>query len=199
MHVSITNPSLDSPLEYFRGKAELEAALVRSGLSYAILRPTVLFGKEDILINNIAWVLRRLPVFGLFGDGQYRIQPIHVDDLAAVAVKEGLGEQNAVVEAIGPETFTFREMVAAIGRIIGCPRPLVEMSPALCYAVARALGQFLHDVVITRDEIRGLMAGLLYVNAPPAGHTSLTAWAQEHRGELGAHYASELARRRRAA
>jgi NADH dehydrogenase len=197
VHVSITNPSLESPLEYFRGKAELEAALSSSGVSYAILRPTVLFGKEDILINNIAWVLRHFPVFGLFGDGQYRLQPIYVDDLAAVAVHQGTLRDNVIVEAIGPETFTFRELVRAIGRIIGRPRPLVSLPPVVGYAVGRALGPLLGDVVITRDEIRGLMADLLYVAAPPAGSTTLTGWAHEHREHLGRRYASELARRRR--
>jgi NADH dehydrogenase len=197
VHVSITNPSLSSPLEYFRGKAELEAALSRSGLSYAILRPTVLFGKEDILINNIAWVLRRFPVFGLFGDGRYRLQPIYVDDLAAVAVHQGGLRDNVVVEAIGPETFTFRDLVAAIGRIIGRRRALLSVPPLLAYAVGRAMGPLLGDVVITRDEIRGLMADLLYVAAPPAGRTALTDWAREHRDSLGRRYASELARRRR--
>jgi uncharacterized protein YbjT (DUF2867 family) len=196
VHVSITNPSLSSPLEYFRGKAELEAALSSSGLSYAILRPTVLFGKEDILINNIAWVLRHFPVFGLFGDGQYRLQPIYVDDLAAVAVQRGAVRDNEIVEAIGPETFTYRELVGAIGRIIGRRRALVSMPPMLGYAVGRALGPFLGDVVITRDEIRGLMAGLLYVAAPAAGSTALTDWARDHRDTLGRRYASELARRR---
>jgi uncharacterized protein YbjT (DUF2867 family) len=196
VHVSITKASLDSPLEYFRAKAELEAALVRSGLSYAILRPTVLFGKEDILINNIAWVLRHFPVFGLFGDGRYRLQPIYVDDLAALAVKHGAGRDNVIVEAIGPETFTFRELVGTIGRIIGRPRPLLSLPPVLGYGVAFALGTVLGDVVITRDEIRGLMAGLLCVEAPAAGTTPLTAWAQENRESLGRRYASELARRR---
>ena len=86
VHVSITNPSEDSPLEYFSGKARLERALQESGLSHAILRPTVLFGREDILINNIAWALRRFPFFAVFGDGAYRLQPIHVDDLADLAV-----------------------------------------------------------------------------------------------------------------
>ena len=94
VHVSITNPSEDSPLEYFRGKAKLEKALVNSGISYAILRPAVLFGKEDILINNIAWTLRHLPVFGVFGDGRYRLQPIYVDDLASLAVEQGKSRAN---------------------------------------------------------------------------------------------------------
>ena len=195
VHVSITNPSPTSPFEYFRGKAELEAALQASGLSYAILRPTVLFGKEDILINNIAWMLRRFPVFGIFGDGQYRLQPIYVDDLAALAVRHGAASDNVIVQAIGPETFRFRDLVETIGRIIGCPRPLIRVPPALAYGFGAALGLVLDDVVITRDEMRGLMAGLLFVDAPPAGSTLLTEWAAAHRDQLGRRYASELARR----
>ena len=98
VHLSITNPSEDSPLEYFRSKATLEKALMDSGLSYAILRPTVLFGREDVLVNNIAWLLRRFPFFGVFGDGSYRLQPMYVDDMAKLAVEEGLRTDNRVVE-----------------------------------------------------------------------------------------------------
>jgi NADH dehydrogenase len=197
VHVSITNPSLDSPLEYFRGKAELEQALRASGLSHVILRPTVLFGKEDILINNIAWALRRFPVFGVFGSGDYRLQPIYVDDLAALAVRCGAEPGDVAIDAIGPETFTYRELVRAIGTIIGRPRPIVSVPPSLGYLVGRMVGAVTHDVVITRDEIRALMAGLLYVEGLPAGTTALTEWAGAHRAELGLRYASELARRRR--
>ena len=196
VHVSITNPSADSPLEYFRGKAQLEQALKESGVSYAILRPAVLFGKEDILINNIAWVLRRFPVFGVFGRGDYRLQPIYVDDLAALAVQQGSLREDNLLNAIGPETFTYRGLVEELGRIIGRPRKVVSLPPWLGYAAGNVLGRLLGDVLITREEIRGLMAGLLYVDAPPAGSTRLTDWARSHAGDLGRHYASELARRR---
>ncbi len=195
VHVSITNPSADSELEYFSGKAQLEAALRASGLSYAILRPAVLFGKEDILINNIAWMLRRFPVFGVFGDGEYRLQPIHVDDLAGVAVEHGAKRDDVIVDAIGPETFTYRELVAAIGRAIGKPRPIVSIPPSAGYYVSLLLGKLVGDVVLTRDEIKGLMAGLLCVDSPPAGTTRLTDWAAERRDVLGVRYASELGRR----
>lgn len=197
VHVSITNPSLDSPLPYFRGKAELESALEATGLSYAVLRPTVLFGREDILINNIAWMLRRFPVFPLPGDGRYRLQPIHVDDLAELAVSLGGESGNTVVNAIGPETFTYRELVATIGACIGRRRPLLPMPPGVVYGLGAAMGAALGDVVITRAEIRGLMEERLYVDAPPAGSTRLSDWASEHAGTLGSRYASELARRRR--
>jgi NADH dehydrogenase len=196
VHVSITNPSEDSPLEYFRGKAHLERALVQSGLSHAILRPAVLFGREGILVNNIAWVLRHLPVFGIFGGGQYKLQPIYVGDLAEIAVEQGRGRTNCVIDAIGPETFTYRELVTRVGEIIGKRRPIVSVPPAVGYAVGWVIGRLVGDVMITRDEIAGLMANLLYVDSPPAGRTKLTDWAGEHASSLGLHYTSELARRR---
>jgi uncharacterized protein YbjT (DUF2867 family) len=196
VHVSITNPSEDSPLEYFRGKAILERALTGSGISHAILRPAVLFGKEDILINNIAWVLRRLPVFGVFGDGNYRLQPIYVDDLAALAVEQGRNRENVIINAIGPEAFTYRQLVVRIGQLIGKERPIVSVPPWLGYTVGWLLGKIVGDVVITKDEIEGLMADLLYVDAPPAGRTILTEWVKAHAGTLGRHYTSELARRK---
>jgi NADH dehydrogenase len=197
VHVSITNPREDSPLEYFSGKARLERALIESGISHAILRPTVLFGREDILINNIAWALRRFPAFMVFGDGQYRIQPIYVDDLAALAVREGASRGNAIINAIGPETFSYRGLVKQIAQIIGRARPIVSVPPGLGYLASRVIGWFVNDIFITREEITGLMGDLLYVDAPPAGTTKLTEWAREHRDELGRRYASELARRRK--
>ncbi len=195
VHVSITNPAEASPLEYFSGKARLERALIESGLSYAILRPTVLFGKEDILINNIAWLLRHLPVFGVFGDGSYRLQPIYVDDLAALAVQWGAVSENVVLNAIGPETFTYRELVTTIGRLIGVRRPVIGVPPLVGYWAGRLVGRLMGDVTITREEIAGLMAGLLYVDAPAAGATKLTDWIAAHADTLGRRYTSELARR----
>ena len=196
VHVSITNPSEDSPLEYFSGKARLERALIESGLSYAILRPTVIFGQEDILINNIAWALRHLPVFGVFGDGKYRLQPIYVDDLAALAVEQGKRRENVIIDAIGPETFTYRDLARVIGEIIGVKRPIVSVPPALGYAVGWVIGKLVGDVMITWPEVKGLMVDLLCTDSPPAGKTKLTDWTREHKDTLGVRYASELARRK---
>ncbi len=196
VHVSITNPSIDSPLEYFSGKARLEEALKATGIPYAILRPTVIFGKEDILINNIAWMLRKLPLFGVFGNGRYRLQPIYVDDLARLAVEQGRERENVVINAIGPETFTYRELVEKLGDILGCRRRIISVPPWTGYLVGAVAGRFVDDVVITDGEIEGLMGDLLYVDAPPAGVTALTEWARQHADKLGKQYTSELARRR---
>jgi uncharacterized protein YbjT (DUF2867 family) len=195
VHVSITNPNSTSTLPYFRGKAELESSLRGLGISYCILRPTVLFGKEDVLINNIAWSLRHLPVMGVFGKADYRLQPIYVDDLAQAAAQKVSENRDEVIEAIGPETFTYRELVARIGRAIGVKRPIISVSPGVGYWSCRLVGLFVGDVVITREEIKGLMEDRLYVGAPPLGATRLTDWIERHRDTLGNHYTSEMARR----
>lgn len=196
VHVSVTNASADSPFDYFRGKARVEKTLKASGLSHAILRPAILFGEEDILVNNIAWVLRRLPFFGVFGSGEYRLRPIYVDDLARLAVEQGKRRENAVIDAVGPESFTYKELVRAVGEAIGKRRPMVPVPAAMARVVGWVIGALMRDVFVTRDELRGLMAGLLYVDSPATGTTRLTAWAKEHGETLGRRYASELARRR---
>ena len=196
VHVSITNPSEDSALEYFRGKALLERDLQDSGLSHAILRPAVLFGGEDILINNLAWVLRHLPIFGVFGGGEYRLQPIHVHDFADLAVAQGTDRTDRVIDAIGPETFRYRELVAELSRIIGVRRPIVSVPPRLGYVAGWLLGKLVGDVLITRDEVEGLMQDLLATDSEPTGQTRLSSWAREHAARLGRRYATELGRRR---
>jgi NADH dehydrogenase len=197
VHISVTNPSEQSHLEYFRGKAAVEKALRESGISYSILRPAIFFGgKEDILINNIAWILRKFPVFGVFGDGSYRLQPIYIDDLAKLAVEQGQSRENTIIDAIGPETFTYKGLVQEVSKAIGKKRLIISIPPKIGCIVGSIIGKIVGDVLITREEIEGFMADLLYVDSPPVGKTKFIDWAKEHAESLGNHYASELTRRR---
>jgi len=192
VHISITNPSADSHLPYFWGKAANEKAVMASGMSYAILRPTVLVGDEDILINNIAFLLRRFPFFGLPGDGSYKLQPVYVDDLAELAVEGVYCEENRVLDAVGPDIFTFREMVELIGEKIGAKRPLISVPPRLALLAAQFLGIFVNDVILTPEEVDGLMAGLLVSKESPRGKTHLGDWLEKNKDKVGVKYASEL-------
>jgi uncharacterized protein YbjT (DUF2867 family) len=194
VHVSIANPSLDSSLAYYRGKAQLEHAIVRSGLAYSILRPTVIFGPEDILINNIAWFVRHLPVFGIPGDGRYGVRPIYVGDMANLIVNSVKQQQNEILDAVGPETFTFEELVHLIAAQLGQRVRIIHLPTLVAYLSTRLAGLFLRDVVLTWQEYQGLMANLLAPQGPSTGQTRLTTWLAENREHLGAHYASELAR-----
>ncbi|GAB4431810.1 MAG: hypothetical protein Kow002_19990 [Anaerolineales bacterium] len=194
VHISITNPSPDSPLPYFWGKAANEQAVIDSGLSYAILRPTVLFGAEDILINNIAYLLRRFPFFSIPGDGNYKLQPVYVDDLAKLAVHHGYTQDNAILDAVGPQIFTFKEMVRLIAKTLGLNRNLLHVPPSIALAAAQFLSIFVGDVLLTSEEVDGLMAGLLVSSEPPRCETRLSDWLAENKESVGIRYASELKR-----
>ena len=192
VHTSITNPTLDSHLPYFSGKAELEEAIKASSLGYAILRPTVLFGDEDILVNNIAWLLRNFPVFGLLGNGSYGLQPIFVEDYADIAVEMSGRDENFITDAVGPDIFSFKEMVQLIAAQIGRPARLIKMPPKLALWASQIIGKFVGDVVLTQDEVDGLMAGLLISSEPPRAKTHLTDWLRKNKDSVGMKYASEM-------
>lgn len=194
VHVSIANPSLQTPLRYYKGKAQLERAVLDSGLSYTILRPTVIFGLEDILINNIAWFVRRFPVFGIPGDGSYRIRPIYVEDMAQLIV-DAVGQQgNTVLDAVGPEVFSFEELVRLIAAQVGRSIRLVHLPMPLAYVSTLLTGWFVRDVVLTWEEYKGLMANLLAPEGPASGQTRLSQWLASNRERVGTQYASEVAR-----
>lgn len=194
VHVSIANPSADSPLGYYRGKAQLERAVIDSGLSYTILRPTVIFGIEDILINNIAWFVRRFPVFGIPGDGLYRIRPIYVEDMAKLMADAVDARSNGIIDAVGPEAYTFQELVRLIARSVGRRARLLHVPAGLAYLATLVTGWVVGDVVLTWEEYRGLMGNLLAPAGPPTGQTRLSQWLAEHANEIGLRYASEVAR-----
>ena len=194
IHVSIANPDENSPLPYYRGKAILEKAVMESGISYAIVRPTVIFGTEDILINNIAWLLRKFPVFAVAGSGDYGIQPIFVEDMADLCVSLAGQEQNTIVDAVGAETFKFVELVRLIREKTHSKAKIVHVSPAVLLAVSRLVGQFIGDVVLTPEEIKGLMANVLVSSNTPTGKTRFTDWLDINAAILGKQYASEIER-----
>jgi uncharacterized protein YbjT (DUF2867 family) len=194
VHISITSPSQESPFPYFRGKALVEKAITDSKLSYAIVRPALIFGMEGTLINNIAWMLRRFPLFAVAGSGDYRVQPIFVEDLAEIAVSAGHKDDNIVIDAVGPETFTFEELVRLIADRVHSRARIIHIRPGLLLCLARLIGLVVRDVVLTRDEIEGLMSNLLVSHNPANGQTYLSQWLTENANALGTSYVSELKR-----
>jgi uncharacterized protein YbjT (DUF2867 family) len=194
VHISIANPSADSRLPYYWGKAANEKTVMESGLSYAILRPTVLIGKEDILINNIAFLLRRFPFFLIPGDGSYRIQPVYIEDLAGLAVEGVYSKESYVIDAVGPDSYTFKGLVELIAEKIGAKRPILSVPPRLALLAAQFLSLFIGDVILTPEEVKGLMANLLVSKDPARGKTAFKDWLERNKSTVGTKYASEIKR-----
>jgi len=195
VHLSIANPTIDSPLPYYRGKALVERALAETGVAYSIVRPTWIFGGEgDILANNIAWILRRMPIFAIAGNGSYPVQPVHIDDLARICTQAADAHGDVILDAAGPQTMSFEELVRAVRRAVGARAPILHLPPRLISLAARALGLLVHDIVLTADEIKGLTAGLLVSQQPPLGQVAFTEWLAQNSASIGRSYANELQR-----
>jgi NADH dehydrogenase len=206
VYVSILHADTASPYPYFSGKGEVERHLAATGIPYGIARPAILFGSSadhgtaaSVLVNNIAWLLRHLPVFGIGDGGGYRVRPIHVDDLAGLLVELGGRTDNVTVDAVGPDSPTFREMVAAIRSATGSRALLVPTPGWLIPPLSGVLGAALRDVLLTSEEYQAMAAGLAASDAPSAGQTSLMDWIARHGNELGRVYANELDRHYRPA
>ncbi len=194
VHFSVTNASGQSGLPYFRGKAQAEEILMSLGVPYAVIRPTLIYGGADLLLNNMAWALRRFPVFPVYGDGDYPVQPVYAEDVAAQAVEAGSRSENSVADAAGPETFSFEELLRLLARAMGVRAWLVHAPPAVALALTQLVGLLKGDRALTRDEVAGLMAGMLTSEAAPTGATRLGDWLRDNEDGLGRSYVSELRR-----
>ena len=194
VHISVSNPSEESPLDYYAGKARAESAVRESGLSWAIVRPTLIFGQGDILINNIAWMLRRLPFFGIPGRGEYRLQPVAAEDVAEIATWAAEQVDNLTVDAAGPDIVYYSEMVESIAIAVGRHPRFVYISPQTALRAVSLMGRFVNDVILNEPELEGLMSELLGSNERPRGTRRLDNWLLTHADSIGRGYASELAR-----
>jgi uncharacterized protein YbjT (DUF2867 family) len=194
VHISVTRPSLDDPLPYYRGKAQQERVVRECGLAYTIVRPTLVFGPGDILVNNIAWLLRRFPLFPVFGVGDYRLQPVFVGDLASLAIEAAANADDRIIDAVGPDQYTFTEFVREMAACISPGTRMLHVPPWLGLAAGYVIGRTVGDVLLTTDELAGLMQGKLTSERRPSGPTRFSAWLADHADELGRRYHSELAR-----
>jgi NADH dehydrogenase len=199
VHVSVVNAAPDADTPYVRAKAALESVVRSSGVEWVIVRPTLTYGPADILINNLAWALRRFPVYGLPGLGRYTVQPVHVQDVARICVEAATGKAGRVVDAAGPETLSYRSLVELVRGAIGSRSIVVPMPGPIVLATAKVIGLFVRDVVLTRDEIRELTSSLLTSHETPLGTIRISEWLREHADHLGRRWSSELERNYRIA
>jgi uncharacterized protein YbjT (DUF2867 family) len=194
VQISVTNAHEDSNLPYYQGKALQESVLKSCKVPYTIIRPTLVFGKEDILVNNIAWLMRKFPFFPIFGDGQYRLQPIYVEDLASIAIAGAGQPGNLTLDAIGPEDYTFEHFIRLIANVLERKVIFLKTPPALGILLGKLIGFAMRDVILTRAELDGLMMNMLTSNQAPNGKTRFSNWLKLNKHEIGTTYSSEFKR-----
>jgi uncharacterized protein YbjT (DUF2867 family) len=194
VHISVSNPSANSPLAYYAGKAHAEAVVRDSGLPWAIVRPTLIFGAGDILINNIAWLLRRMPVFLMPGSGAYGLQPVAGEDVAEIAFWAAGQTDNLTVDAAGPEVISYAELVEGVAIAVARKPRFLHAPPALTIMAGQLVGLFVRDVILTREELEGLRNELLVSQEEPRGKARIDDWLLRSSESLGMKYASELDR-----
>jgi uncharacterized protein YbjT (DUF2867 family) len=195
VHISVSNPSAESPYGYFRGKAAVERRLTASGMPHAIVRPTVIFGgRQEILVNNIAWSLRRFPVFPMPRGGRYRVRPVSVQDVARIAADAGAAGGDETIDAVGDEVLTYRELVALVREAVGARSRLVTLPAAAILPACRAIGWTLGDRFLTAEELGALCDELLTTAGPATGSDRFSEGVGPQGAWLGRGYAHELRR-----
>lgn len=194
VHISVSKPDIKSQLPYFRGKQQVEDLITSSGLSYSILRPTIIYADEEVLINNITWLLRHFPVFPIPGDGEYRMQPIYVEDLAGLVLHGAEGKANEILDAAGPEFYSFNELLKLLKKVSGSKSLLVHMPVPIALVLAKLVSLVLGDIMLTKDELTAFMEERIMTGLPALGKSRFSEWAQAHKETLGKHYVNELKR-----
>jgi uncharacterized protein YbjT (DUF2867 family) len=194
VHVSVANPSHESPFAYYRAKAAAEEALGECGVPLAIVRPTWIFGEGDVLLNNLAWLLRHLPVFAMVGRGRYKVQPVYAGDVARIIADLCESKGRVIVDAAGPDVLEYRELVAIMKRALGKHRLVVPAPTFVALVMGKLAGLALRDVVLTKPELGVLRASLMTSSQPPLGRVHVEDWLREHRAVVGRRWASDLGR-----
>lgn len=174
VHVSALGASADGPSQYQRSKAagEAEIRAAAPSLAWTILRPSVMFGRDDHFLNLFASLARSFPLLPLAG-ARARFQPVYVEDVAEV-VWHCLNTPTAggqTYELAGPTVYTLRELVEYVSALAGCPRPVLALPEGLAMLQA-ALMELAPQPVMSRDNVRSMRVDNVASGAPlPFGLT----------------------------
>jgi NADH dehydrogenase len=199
VHISVSNAEKGTNLGYYRGKDQVENYLRESGIAYSIVKPTLIVGPGDVLTNNIAWFLRKLPVFLVPGGGRYRIQPVMLNDVARITADAAEASGNIEVDAAGPDIITFRDYVKKIAKACRLRRWVFGAPTWVAMPALKLVGLFLRDIILTREEVLGLRQELLVTSSSPLGKESVLDWLVQNGQNLGRKYANDLNRHFRSA
>lgn len=157
VHVSAIGVAENAPSRYLRSKAQGEKVLEQAGLDLTILRPSLIFGAHDRLLNLFAAMQAIAPLVPLAG-ADSRYQPVWVDDVAK-AVVCCLDEPATIgktYECVGPDVFTLREIVQSAGRWAGHRRAVIGLPGALATLQALLMEMLPGEPLMSRDNLASM-------------------------------------------
>ncbi|MEP6678231.1 MAG: complex I NDUFA9 subunit family protein [Betaproteobacteria bacterium] len=156
VHMSAINADPDGPSRYLRSKGEAEAIVAASGLDWTIVRPSVIFGREDAFLNLFAKLLKAFPVLPLAAPDA-RFQPVFVGDVAQ-CLAQALVDDRTILQRYnlcGPHVYTLKQLVRYVGAQTGNRRPVLGLGPALSKLQARVL-ELLPGTPMSRDNLASM-------------------------------------------
>ncbi len=171
VHLSVPEAPerLETGLPYLAEKRRVDGAVAASGLSYVIVRPTMLFGRNDRLLTVMLRLIRRYHRFPMFGDGEYHLSPLAVDDLAAILRQEAAIGGRRDLPVGGPRRWRYRDLTDALFGAAGRPPKYVRLGPTASIRLARAL-ESLGSSLLYAYEVEWLLSDRLGLPA----YTGLT-------------------------
>jgi uncharacterized protein YbjT (DUF2867 family) len=159
LHVSALGVGQDAPSNYLRSKTAGEAALRAAPLELTVLRPSVMFGAQDRLLNMFAQLQAVAPVMPLAG-GDARFQPVWVEDVAEALVRclDTPATIGQTIECAGPEVLSLAELVRLAGRWSGHERPILPLPMAIGRLQALAMECLPGPPLMSRDNLDSMRA-----------------------------------------
>jgi uncharacterized protein YbjT (DUF2867 family) len=154
VQVSGIGANTASPSSYIRSRGEGEAAVQTAFPGAVIVRPAVMFARDDAFLTTILRLLRSLPAYPIFGDGKTRLQPVYVDDVAAAIAQILRQSQNPhpVYELAGPRIYSYEELLRTIARIAGL-RPVLMHVPFLFWNALARVAEMLPQPPLSRNQV----------------------------------------------
>lgn len=144
IQISALGVTPDARTGYFKTKYRGEEAIRNSGLNFTIFRPSTIFGPDDDFINMLIRMIKKLPLVPVIGNGEYRMQPVYIDDLCNVIIRS-LNENftfGNTFDIGGPEIITYNRMLEALETVLGRRSPKIHQPVFIMRILAKVLGRF---------------------------------------------------------
>ncbi len=154
IHLSALGINEATDSDYAKSKLEGEERILKNFPLATIIRPSIVYSVDDNFTTNFMTLLNRLPIFPLYYEGKTKFAPIHCSDLTDVIFNIILNNVNSkIIECVGPEVISFKEILEKLLNLIGKKRLLIPMPLPIAQLSARFF-EIMPKPILTRDQLK---------------------------------------------